>query len=197
MKRLSPSEPYISLNLEIYSKGLTPVSRLGRILQSKYGYRVELYPPYRIVAKNRYKLTSRKDLDNIMNYLKNLLMELEPYTELYCIEIYAYIENISHKIVDHLSNECNSYENTKRRILLCILDDKTIYIMYNKRKRYITIRSIHGKIISRDPLMVPKTLFRKCGKVYEVISYAGETLNNISWYLEQMMNALSKDPSRG
>ncbi len=194
MKKLSPSEPYIIINMQIYCKATIPISRLGRIIEKNYGYVVELNPPYMLTVRTRYRSSK---LNKIYGDLKELFDKIIRYIDSVCIELYIYTRDKWSKIRQKLINGCNKYSDSRRELYLCFNSNEVYYLMYNRVRKYLTIRPIPLRINMNDPLLIPKTLFRRCGSPEEVISYSIKCLNSIQRYLQLMMNALSKDPLGG
>ncbi len=173
VKKLSPSEPLLTLHVDLYISGYTPVSRIGKIIEKKYQCKVELDPPYHLSFK--IKRTFMK-ADELLNILKNIVSEFNVYLSNICVDAYMYYRGDLSDIIRQLS--CNIYRDDKRIIALC-KDKHVYYIVINKVKKYTTIRVIMGRIYMTDPLSVPRSIFKTCGNSADIITYVENYITSI------------------
>jgi len=183
VKKLSPTEPRLNISIKLEVPMHISTTKIEKIARLKYGWKTQLISTYTIEVlittnPNNYPLVFQK--------IKEFINEI-PREVLLCISYW-----ITLKITDHIYCR-EGVKINEKTITLKNLNEKTIYIYCNMKKKYMTIRFIEEKITTIDPLQIPKSIFIKCYSpttIHGVLDKIGE---EIYTNIEYVMNALSKD----
>ncbi|ADI32583.1 hypothetical protein [Staphylothermus hellenicus] len=186
VKKLSPSEPMVTIRLFIEVPRQIPLTKIEKTLSRKYGYKTMITSPYSLEARISMPI---RLLSELLDKVESTIRDLSVKASSICIDYYVVLK--TDKCL------CNIYDDKKiikREVLgskiFCLVEisDDIVAFIYCRldKKRYQTIRFLEKeKFTSSDLLQLPKTLFIRCkwedhAKEVKRIRYNIETfINNI------------------
>ncbi len=187
--KLSPSEPRIVFILDVIVRKEYPLTKASKII-GNYSVPHRLQPPYGVNLRIESEMSR---LDDLVDKLKSMLVELADAVELVCVEDYIVIYGREYVLRFMGLRGCNGKTLRNRVFMLCRVGQSVIYVVIYRGK--VIVRILRGvKTENIDPLVIPRSLYRRCELSTPAI--AGY-INDRALLIRKMMNALSRDLSRG
>jgi hypothetical protein len=188
VKKLSPTEPKLTIRalIEVYQS--YPLSKTEKILRSRHAFKTSIINPHMLEARitmplrllNELLERFRKALEDIIGGLRSI-----------CIEYYLSSKKTC-KCLEYRDKVLKSIRTSDRIICLISMNDKSAYIYCNLKKRLETIRFPQTTLEETiDLIQLTKTIFMKCYSSDEL--NINEIINNIKSNIELYQKSIIGD----
>lgn len=175
VKKLSPTEPVVTVDFAIEAFKNYSVTKLEKLIRTKYGFSTRLNPPI-VKFTATIELTRFSELLNKLRELINELMIENPGINL-CVNYKVVVYNTECLCRENVLN----YVNLGNRVF-CIskINERYIYLYCNKNKNYVTIKYfVHKPVSIPDPLQLTPSVFTHCSSLDKVLDYLVEVKYNL------------------
>ena len=166
MKKLSPTEPRLTIVLTVEVPWRIPTSKIEKILRRKHEFRTRLIRENTVEAKYTINLMEYGIvLEKLVKAINDLQNEVGEELTM-CIEYRIVYRNVE--------CPCSSHVTRLEDRVMCLekIGDKNVLIYCNKKENYISIKFIQTSIHSYlDPLQIPSSVFIYCAEINRVREY--------------------------
>ncbi len=187
MKKLSPTEPKLTVKMLIEVYQAHPLSKTEKILRSRHGFKTSIMNPHMLEAKITMPL---RLLTELLDRVRMALEDIMSGSRSVCIEYYVFSKNTC-KCLEYRNKVLTSTKTRDRVVCLISMGEKPAYVYCNLRKRLETIRFPQitlGQTI--DLIQLTKTIFMKCysNSGLNIEEILGNIKNNIELYQKSIIS---------
>lgn len=185
VKKLSPSEPVVTIEIVIELPRNYPFTKLEKLIRLKYDFVTKAKPS----VVRSFSTTELSRYSDLMSKLCDLIYELkrENIDTTVCVNYRVVVYN-----TDCLCRERPIYYTSIGKRTFCIerVNDQYIHIYCNREKKYVTIKYFVQKPVSTpDPVQLTASIFTYCNSLDKTLDYL---LNKVKYNLELVRKYISK-----